>query len=285
MDHQEISRPHARAVMTNECTHCPKPLPDGLRLCNEGAEDLRRILGRVRDCLNTAGGTLTNTAVAPAPIGGGGSGGDAPGLPYSVDMSEHVGTYQETIRHWATMIGEAQGKPAPVDSIAAAMFLRAHLGLIRGNEHANTILQELRAAERKVINAADRQAPKLLLGECNSPVWQDDAIVFCAGTIIGREGDDQAKCDTCRAPHSARDRIEAKISRAWHVIAPLPQVIRALKAYGIHIRYDTAKKWVTRGKLHPVCDLRTRSEGVSPAAVLAVMPKSSIPISQHAVLK
>jgi hypothetical protein len=276
-----------------ECTHCDKELPDDLTLCNQGADDLRRILGRVRDTLNTAGGTLTNTAVAPAPIGGGGGGSDAPGLPYSVDMSGHVAAYQETIRHWAAMIGEGhaltlepgQSITVPHDTVRAAAFIRERIGLIRGNEHANTILQELRMAERSVINAADRQAPKLLLGECNSPVWQDDAIVFCAGTIIGREGDDQAKCDTCRTPHSARDRIEQKISRAWHIIAPLPQVIRALKAYGIHIRYDTAKKWVTRGKLHPVCDLRTRSEGVSPAAVLAVMPKSSIPISQHTVLK
>lgn len=268
-----------------ECTHCEAELPEGLTLCNTGADDLRRILSRVRDTLNTAGGTLTNTAVAPAPIGGGGSSAEAPGLPYSVDMSGHVAAYQETIRYWAKMIGEAQGKPAPVDTITAAMFLRAHLGLIRGNEHANTILQELRAAERSVINAADRQAPKLLLGECGTLQWAGHKIEPCAGQIIGREGDDQARCDTCRSTHSARERIEAKISRAWHVVAPLPQVIRALKAYGIHIRYDTAKKWVTRGKLAPVCDLRTRTEGVSPAAVLAIMPKSPTPIRQHADLK
>ncbi|WP_146755162.1 hypothetical protein [Arthrobacter sp. AQ5-05] len=189
-------------------------------------------------------------------------------------MSGHVREYQETIRYWAKMIGEAQGKPAPVDTITAAMFLRAHLGLIRGNEHANTILQELRAAERSVINAADRQAPKLLLGECGTLQWVDDRIEPCAGQIIGREGDDHARCDTCRTPHSARDRIEQKISRAWNIIAPLPQVIRALKAYGIHIRYDTAKSWVRRGKLAPVCDLHTRTEGVSPAAVLEAMPKT-----------
>ncbi|EMQ98356.1 hypothetical protein [Paeniglutamicibacter gangotriensis] len=268
-----------------ECTHCEADLPAGLTLCNTGADDLRRILSRVRSTLNTAGGTLTNTAVAPAPIGGGGGGQEAPGLPYSVDMSDRVRDYQEAIRYWAGMIGEAQGKPAPVDTIAAGMFLRAHIGLIRGNEHANTILQELRAAERSVINAADRQAPKLLLGECGAPVWEEHTIVRCAGQIIGREGDDQAKCDTCRSTHSARERIEAKISRAWHVLAPLPQIIRALKAYGIHIRYDTAKKWVTRGKLAPVCDLRTRTEGYSPAAVLAVMPKPSTPIRQHVDLK
>jgi hypothetical protein len=276
-----------------ECTHCDKELSDGLTLCNTGADDLRRILGRVRDTLNTAGGTLTNTAVAPAPIGGGGSGGDAPGLPYSVDMSDHVRTYMETIRYWANMLGEGhaltlepgQSITVPHDTVRAAAFIRDRIGLIRGNEHANTILQELRAAERQVINAADRQAPKLLLGDCNSPVWQDDAIVRCAGQIVGREGDDQAKCDTCRGVHSARERIEAKIAKAWHVLAPLPQVLRALKEYGIPIKYDTAKKWVRRGKIAPVCDVRTRQEGYSPAAVLAVMPQSSIPISQHAVLK
>lgn len=268
-----------------ECTHCSADLPEGLTLCNAGADDLRRILGRVRDTLETAGGTLTNMAVAPAPIGGGGGGQEAPGLPYSVDMSDRVRQYQEAIRYWAGMIGEAQGKPAPVDTIAAGMFLRAHLGLIRGNEHANTILQELRAAERSVINAADRQTPKLLLGECGTLQWVDDKIEPCTGQIIGREGDDQARCDTCRSTHSARERIEQKISRAWHVLAPLPQIIRALKAYGIHIRYDTAKKWVTRGKLAPVCDLRTRTEGYSPAAVLAVMPKPSTPIRQYGDLK
>ncbi|KAA0979896.1 hypothetical protein FQ154_01685 [Paeniglutamicibacter gangotriensis] len=264
------------------CTHCEADLPEGLFLCNSGADDLRRILSRVRDVLNTAGGTLTNTAVAPAPIGGGGGGQEAPGLPYSVDMSDRVRDYQEAIRYWAGMIGEAQGKPAPVDTIAAGMFLRAHLGLIRGNEHANTILQELRAAERQVINAADRQAPKLLLGECGAPVWEDTTIVRCAGQIIGREGDDQARCDTCRGIHSARERITEKLSRAWHVLAPLPQIIRALKAYGIHIRYDTAKSWVHRGKIAPVCDIRTRTEGYSAASVLNAMPKPPSNERQHA---
>lgn len=264
-----------------ECTHCEADLPEGLKLCNTGADDLRRILSRVRDVLNTAGGTLTNTAVAPAPIGGGGSSAEAPGLPYSEDMSGRVATYQEAIRYWAKLIGEGHAQTlepgksvtVPHDTVRAAAFIRERIGLVRGNEHANTILQELRAAERSVINAADRQAPKLLLGECGTLQWVDDRIEPCAGQIIGREGDDQAKCDTCRAPHSAKDRVEAKIAKAWHVLAPLPQVIRALKAYGIHIRYDTAKKWVTRGKLAPVCDLRTRTEGYSPAAVLKVMSK------------
>lgn len=235
-----------------ECTHCSAELPEGLFMCNTGADDLRRILSRVRDCLNTAGGTLTNTAVAPAPIGGGGGGQEAPGLPYSVDMSDRVRDYQEAIRYWAGMIGEAQGKPAPVDTIAAGMFLRAHLGLIRGNEHANTILQELRAAERQVINAADRQAPKLLLGECGTLQWVDDKIEPCAGQIIGREGDDQAKCDTCRAPHSARERITERVSQAWHVAAPLPTVLRVLKEGGhASIKIKTAEKWIYDGKLQP----------------------------------
>ncbi|MFF5791116.1 hypothetical protein ACFY5D_03610 [Paeniglutamicibacter sp. NPDC012692] len=258
-----------------ECTHCDKDLPDGLTLCNDGANDLRRILGRVRDTLNTAGGTLTNTAVAPAPIGGGG-GSTAPGLPFSLDMSGHVAGYQEAIGYWAGLIGKAQNKQAPVDTISAAHFLRMHLGIIRGNEHANTILQELRAAERQVINAADRQAPKLLLGECNTPVWEEETIVFCAGQVIGREGDDQAKCDTCRATHSARDRVTAKISQAWHVIAPLPQIVRALNDYGYPLKYNTAKQWVTRGKLAPVCDIRTRQEGHTAASVLTLIEPKAI---------
>lgn len=263
-----------------ECTHCESDLPEGLFLCNAGADDLRRILGRVRDCLNTAGSTLTNMAVAPAPIGGGGGGQEAPGLPYSVDMSEHVATYQETIRYWAAMLGEGHAetlKPGesitvPLDTIQAAAFIRDRMGMIRGNEHANTILQELRAAERSVINAADRQAPKLLLGECGILQWVDDKIEPCAGQIIGREGDDQARCDTCRSTHSARERITEKISRAWHVVAPLRQVVHALKAYGIHVKYDTAKSWARRGKIGPVCDINTGTEGYTPAAVLNAMP-------------
>lgn len=265
-----------------ECSHCEKEMPAGLTLCNSGADDLRRILDRVRDTLNTAGGTLTNTAVAPQADGGGGVGAEAPGLPYSEDMSIYVRDYQEKIRYWARLIGEGQALtlPAgtsitvPLDTVHAAAFVRDRMGLIRGNEYANTILQELRKAERQVINAADRNAPKLLLGTCNSPIWEDEAIVFCTGQVIGREGDDQAKCDTCRATHSATDRTNTKLAQAWHIIAPLPQVLRALKEYGTTIRYDTAKKWVRRGKLAPVCDLRTRTEGYSPAAVLNAMPKT-----------
>jgi len=271
--------------MTEECSHCDKPLPDGLHLCNEGADDLRRILGRVRDTLNTAGGTLTNTAAAPEPIGGGGGGQEAPGLPYSHDMSIYVGEYQDAIRSWCTLLANHYGGTAPRDTIAAAKFMLDRIGIIRGDEAAGDLLNDIRAAERSVINAADRQAPKLLLGECGAPVWEERTIVFCAGQIIGREGDDQAKCDTCRAPHSARDRIEQKISRAWHVVAPLRQVVHALKAYGIHVKYDTAKSWARRGKIGPVCDIHTGTEGYTPAAVLNAMPKLSTSTLQHASFK
>lgn len=257
------------------CTHCDKELPAGLTLCNEGANDLRRILLRTRETLNTAGGTLANMAVAPPSDGGNGASSEGPGLPYSLDMSEHVRDYQAKIRKWASLIGEAQNKPTPVDTIEAASFLRMHLGLIRGNDHANMILQELRGAERKVINAADRQAPKLLVGECGSLQWVEESIAPCTGQVIGREGDDQAKCTTCQTHHSASERTNAKLAAAWNILAPLPEVLRALKAYGTTIRYDTAKKWVRRGKLAPVCDIRTRQEGYSPAAVLKAMSKIS----------
>lgn len=258
-----------------ECSHCEKDLPAGLTLCNTGADDLRRILGRVRDTLNTAGGTLTNTAVAPPADGGGGVGAEAPGLPYSEDMSIRVRDYQAKIRQWCTLLANYYGGTAPRDTIAASKFMLERIGIIRGDEAAGDLLSDIRAAERQVINAADRNAPKLLLGECNSPVWEEEVIIFCTGQVIGREGDDQAKCDTCRGTHSATDRTNTKLAQAWHIIAPLPQVLRALKEYGTTIRYDTAKKWVRRGKLSPVCDLRTRQEGYSPAAVLNAMPKTS----------
>lgn len=261
------------------CTHCDKDLPDGLFLCNDGAADLTRILGRVRDTLNTAGGTLTNTAVVPAPIGGGGTGAESAGLPYSVDMSDRVAAYQEVIGHWSKMVATAypQDGPAPVDTVRAGAWLRNRIGIIRGNATAGTVLVELQYAERRVISAADRNTPKITLGVCGTPVWVGPAIVRCDGTVTGRENTDHARCETCFTEHSARARITAKISEAWHILAPLPQIVKALNAAGYKLRYDTAKKWATRGKIAPMCDVRTRQEGHSAAAVLkAMQPKASI---------
>lgn len=261
------------------CNHCQTPLPRDSYLCITGQDHLLRILDRVRDVLNTAGATLTKQAVTPVNRGGK-KGSSNPDAPLGLDMQEHAWRYREAIGYWATRVAQASGGPAPVDVLNRAHWLSERIasspkctGII-GYQWAPDMLHGLAKAERRVVNAADRPAARILLGRCDKTVpAATDGPRHCQGMVTGLEGEALATCNRCASRYSVRQRRETALAGAWQVLAPLPRVVKALNAAGHPLKYDTAKKWVTRGKLAPQCDLRTRREGVSIAAVHALLTK------------
>ncbi len=263
------------------CTHCQAPLPDGLYLCATGLERLYRILRRAHDVFETAGATLTRQSVAPMNREGG-KGSSAPGAPLDLGMQQCARQYRETIGFWAKRVAGVQGECAPLDVINRAHWLSRRILPAPGRagvskyQWAGDMLDALTKAEARVMTAADGPETRILLGQCGkTSSTETGGTRVCNGRVTAGEGEVLATCDKCRSHHRVQERRDFALAGARHVIAPLPRVVKALNAAGHPLKYDTAKKWMTRGKLAPQCDLRTRTEGVSVADVHALLPKKT----------
>lgn len=255
------------------CLVCEYSTVDGLYLCNHCDTRFRAVLDRVPSTLRTAQATLSNQSVQPRV---GSAGTSAPGAPLNLDMAERLGEYERRLTelaHWVNGREEPKHLRIFTTTFHAAEYLRAMAHHMRKRDYVADIYQELRDLERRVISAADRPLVKRPLGECGALLMDDatNMISRCEGVVEGHETATTGRCKECHREHDLTDRITARFAQAWHHVAPLSVVVRALNAAGYTLKYGTAKLWVHRGKLAPKCDLATRQEGHTPAEVLAVL--------------
>lgn len=263
------------------CSICESDTVDGLFLCNHCDTRFRAVLDRVPATLRTAQVTLANQGVQPRV---GSAGTSAPGAPLNLDMAERLGEYERRLTelaHWVNGSEEPNRLRIFTKTFHAAEYLRAMAHHMRQRDYVADIHLELRDLERRVISAADRPIQKRPLGECGALLMDDatNVITRCAGVVEGHETATIGRCKACHREHDLTDRITERFAQAWHHIAPLAVVVRALNDAGYPIKYERAKKWAQRGKLHPRCDLKSRQEGHSPADVLIVF--QSIPLSKR----
>ncbi|WP_404291581.1 hypothetical protein [Glutamicibacter arilaitensis] len=194
-------------------------------------------------------------------------------------MSERLGEFEQRLMQLADWVNQQEEPSNPrifAKSLPAAEYLRAMAATMRKREYVGDIYLELRDLERRVLSAADRPLVKRPLGECGAlDLDEQGTVTKCAGTIQGHETQTTGRCDTCHREHDATQRITDRIAQAWHHVAPLSVIVRALKAAGYPINYNTAKSWAKRGKLHPRCDTNTRQEGHTPAEVIQVMQQKA----------
>ncbi|MBG6085826.1 hypothetical protein [Zhihengliuella flava] len=253
-----------------QCTNTECGAEASQYLCQPCTGRLRGHLFRVPSTIATADATRLGMAVGVSSEGGGGgkAGSCSPG---SDVIREHLETYRVTLVGWARALAETSHETAPVDTIPAAEWLTRRLVTIIQHDWAGDLLYELRAAERDILRASDRPTERVTLGECGRPIYSDGRIQPCPGTVKHYEGATYARCDMCSQAYDAVERRTQRIVDAHHVIAPLPQVVRALQLAGYKVKYNTAHKWVQRGKLTPRRDPNTNVEGVSPADLIKLM--------------
>lgn len=259
------------------CLVCEYTTADGLYLCNHCDTRFRGILDRVPATLKTAAATLSNQGVQPRV---GSAGTSAPGAPLNLDMAERLGEYERRLTelaHWVNGREEPKHLRIFTTTFHAAEYLRAMAHHMRKRDYVADIYQELRDLERRVISAADRPLVKRPLGECGAlSLDEHGTVTKCLGVVEGHETATTGRCKECHREHDLTDRITERFAAAWHHVAPLSVVVKALNAAGYPIKYERAKKWAQRGKLAPKCDLKTRQEGHSPADVVFVL--HSIPL-------
>ncbi|MGP9781846.1 hypothetical protein ACT3UQ_05225 [Glutamicibacter sp. AOP12-B1-11] len=194
-------------------------------------------------------------------------------------MSERLGEFAQRLMQVAGWVNQREEPRNPrifAKSLPASEYLRARAVTMRKREYVGDIYLELRDLERRVLSA-DRPLVKRPLGECGAlDLDEEGTVTKCAGIIQGHETQTTDRCDTCHREHDAIQRITDRITEAWHHIAPLSVIVRALKEPGYPVNYNTAKSWAKRGKLHPRCDTNTRQEGHTPAEVLQVLQQKAI---------
>ena len=211
-------------------------------LCARDHDRFVELLDRVPDTLGTARVTLANQGVSPRV---GSTGTSAPKIPVNLDMSERLGEFEQRLIQLAGWVNQQEEPNKPrifAISLPAAEYLRAMALTMRKREYVAAIYLGLRDHERRVLSAADRPLVKRPLGECGAlDLDEQGTVTQCVGIIQGQETQTTGWCDTCHREHDATQRITDRIAQAWHHVAPLSVIVRALKEAGYPINCERAK--------------------------------------------
>lgn len=262
-------------TQTHVCTSCGHNIPASLYQCNQCHTRLCDLLDRVPDTLDTAQDTLSNMSVAPRV---GSAGTNPPSAPVNLDMSDKLGKYIKRLVELAVWVNNTE-EPDRLHIFTtpetAGQYLRRMANTMRQRDYVGDLHQELRALERQVLATADRQQAKRPLGECGALHLDEEGnIIKCAGVVYGHETATTGRCKACKREHDLTDRITSRLAEATNYRAPLLQIVNVLNVAGFPLNYNTAKSWLRRGKISPLCDVATRQEGHTPAELLKHMTRS-----------
>jgi hypothetical protein len=245
------------------CGVCTAETPTGYTLCERDAGNLERHLAELDNTIAELRTTMARQGVGGPSNGSAGSTSPQPAM--NLDAFDAYEQLREVTVGWAVALqGRAFYWVAKTEE--AASYLLTNLDLVRRQDWAPDLATELAAAVRGAVQATDRAADKISLGRCQTTI---DGI-RCPDTVTAIAGHAHGRCRTCGTTVDVKEYQAWMISEAWHVQAPLPQVLRALKHSGhLNIPLKRVEHWVQRGKLVPV-----RDRLFTPAAVMAAHKNS-----------
>ena len=238
--------------MGNSCGVCEK-LPDGIYLCHDCTAKLERDLQDVGMTVDALWATAARMDVGGGTVGS--SGHSTPSDPSNSRAYDAGRTLNVILTGWCETLGHREPH-----AIKASAVLLARIREVRASEWAYDLKAELREIMYECDRITDRMADRITLGRCQGVLEG----LRCSGEIVGTQGQAIAWCRVCGAEVNAHEYKRWLISEAWHVRAPLPSIIRALKSAGqLPFPAKRVEYWVKAGKLKPVDgDLYT------PAAVM-----------------
>ena len=222
--------------MTCTAHHCEIPTPDGIHLCDTHEQALWELLGQIPDTLHDAQDTVARLDARQ----NSGRASTAPGAPINLEASERVTTLTGLLTSWSRLLHEETGEAGD----AGAHYLRTNFREIIRHDWAGDMLDELRTAHERVIQAIDTAPDYRTYGPCH--------IADCDGLIRGRVGDILARCRTCHEPYDATELMRAAIVNSWDKPAPLKRVVQAMDLAGFPVARSTMQDWVKAGKIEAV---------------------------------
>lgn len=133
----------------------------------------------------------------------------------------------------------------PLAADVVRMMESEHVrGISLGNNPRKTGQRIVKAAEGRfnggLTRAADDSQERVDPGPC---------LDGCDGKVRAIAGARWGRCTECRERFEAAMQKQWMISEAWHVTAPLPQVVRALHALQIYVTPKDAENWASHRKL------------------------------------
>lgn len=184
--------------MSLECTRCTAPTAEGINLCHACTTRLEDVLDRIPEALNN----VQTTVARMDRIGAGTTtSGNRPEAVNVSALDEKI-DLTEKIHSWARMVLEHEGRD-DLRNVEPVAYLRMSVHLIRANDWAGELLDELEQAVRTVERVADLQVPRIVYGTCGTPL--DDGST-CADDLSADEGSDWVTCRWCGARWSVETR-------------------------------------------------------------------------------
>lgn len=220
------------------CGNCEAILAAGIKLCHDCTSVLEYHLEQTVDVWATLQTTLERRDVGAASVGLGG--GAAAVEPLNLDAHDLGFTLQTVLNGWAQQIPAMRPASAQPHIVATWMRQPAQIALIRATDWGADLIGELEESLNDCREVTDRSLERISLGHHSTD---------CAGKVRAIAGARWGRCTECREQFNTQQQHQWMISEAWHVTAPLPHIIRALRTLHIFVKAKDAENWVARRKL------------------------------------
>lgn len=245
--------------MGNSCGACEN-LSAGIYLCPGCRDLLIADLEIIPTTVEALWATAARMDVGAGSVGK--SGHASPTEPTNSRAYDAGRTLNVILTGWADTLGYREPH-----AVRAAALLLARINEVRAADWAQDFKRELREILYECDRIMDRMAERITLGRCQGAM---DGGVRCFGEIVGIQGQPAAWCRDCGDEVNVHEYKRWMISEAWHVMAPLPAILRALKSSGhLPVPAKRAEYWIKSGKLKPVAE-----NLYTPAAVMDAYRKT-----------
>ncbi|WP_313816361.1 hypothetical protein [Citricoccus sp.] len=229
------------------CTRCDALTAAGIHLCHACTTTLEEVLDRVPEALTTVQTTvarLDRMGTTGRATGNRVEAVNVSALDEKIDLTEKL-------QSWARMVLELDDRQGLQD-IAPTAYLRMSTHIIRSQDWAGDLLDELNDALRAVERVFDKPADRRVWGPC-STYFEDGSM--CMSPLSAEQGAEWVSCRECGTQHSTawRERLireqvkgnpmPAKACREW-----------ITKNVGVKIKTQDFKNWVYIGALSYVLE-------------------------------
>lgn len=229
------------------CTRCDAPAAYGIYLCHTCATRLEEVLDRIPEALANIQVTLarmdrvshgtTTSGNRPEAV-------NVSALDEKIDLTEKV-------HSWARMVLEHEDRD-DLRSVEPLAYLKMSMYLIRGQDFAGEMLDELEDAVRTVERVVDLPVAKIAYGPCGEVM--DDGLI-CMATLTAPEGSESAICRECGTRWDIEVREAMIRNRVRGEPMPAAECRRWLsKNAGAVISPKDFENWVYIGALRYVLD-------------------------------
>lgn len=226
------------------CGICTASIPDEYTLCWDHTAAIQKNLAELDSTIIELRTTMARQDVGTSSLG---SGSTTAQPAVNLDALDAYEQLREVVIGWSVAL---QGRAFYwlVRTEEAGSYLLTNLDLVARQDWAPDLASELADAVRRAVQVTDRAADKISLGRCQTIISGER----CPDTVTAIQGQTHGRCRTCGATVDILEYQSQLLADAWHVQAPLPKILRALKQ-GNHATLPKSRVewWIKKGTLAP----------------------------------